>query len=107
MNNIPRLPDLVREFTVGMTGSDCTASAVWFYELIQHGGIDPELKRCIDRACAHWEACTENEQLAIGPFFGLGEPHNERWPFAQVIKKDYENFLMFCTTVFDDEPYGG
>jgi len=99
------VPDLVREFAGLMTGLDCNSTGVWLNTYITSGLLEEEVRQAVIRACLHWEACSDNDREVVGPFFGMGEPHNERWPFAKVIQGDYVTFLSLVTQLFDDEPY--
>lgn len=97
------VPELIWEFSVLATGVDEPSTAVWLWTRLDQEMM-PDTRNALLRACAHWDACEEDLRNAIGPFFGLGEPHNERWPTLQAIKADYEVVLSLVMMICDEEP---
>lgn len=100
------VPDLIWELTIGATGVDDLSTARWIWVRLQQVE-NPEAHHAFERAVIHWEHADEVERSAIGPFFGLGEPHGERWPLLPQIKTDYDLLLHAITQLVDPgEGYG-
>lgn len=98
-----QVPDLIWEFTVGATGTDDTAVALWCWLVVQQQ--PDEVRFACERAAFHWEASDEDTRIAIGAHYGLGEPTKERCPLPSKIAADYGTVLALMTTLLDDEPH--
>lgn len=99
-----KIPELLWELSIVATGIDEPSTTAWYWTYIQqNASLEPEVRDAIMRACDHWAACDEATKSAIGPFFGLGEPHKEHWPSLQVIKADYEVALSVTIQVLAEE----
>lgn len=78
--------ELIREFAVGLTGSDDNATAAWLEARL---ALDPRWPRAMC-ATIHFQAAGENDREIIGAYLGFSDPAGGKpeWPLC--VQQDYD-----------------